>query len=62
MIIICRPNVLFKKEYIYFHDKMIKKMAGRGHVRGSTTSYVERMTFISRGHAFNAVVRGVPEA
>ncbi len=41
MIIICGPNVLFKKKKS-FHDKMIKKMAGRGHVRGSTTSYVER--------------------
>ncbi len=54
MIIICRPNVLFKNIYIYFHDKIIIKMAGRGHDRGSTTSYVERTTFISRGHAFNA--------
>ncbi len=28
-----------------FHGKMIKKMAGRGHVRESTTSFVERTTF-----------------
>ncbi len=33
---------------------MIKKMAGRGHDQGSMTSYVERMTFISPGHVFNA--------
>ncbi len=53
MIIICRPNVLFKEIKKSFHDKMIKKMASRGHVRGNTT-YVERTTFIYLGHAFNA--------
>ncbi len=29
-------------------------MAGRGFVQGSMTSYVDRTTFISRGHVFNA--------
>ncbi len=53
MIIICGPNVLFKEIKKSFHDKMIKKMASRGHVRGNTT-YVKRTTFIYLGHAFNA--------